>query len=147
MKSSILIAIFISLSCAAQAAVSDTCAICSEVEKMTKTYEEDEAKGYEQYNEYLETVQPKLSADKKVLEEEIKSLLQATVMMLKTDAHGELPDYLVAIEDAHSKEFTKALKELPKAQRDSLKKEMKFSRDFMKEGEEGPTTSKLPPGK
>lgn len=147
MKSVFIIATFLSLSFMAQAAVSGPCTVCADVKKITQVYEEDEAKGYEQYNDYLGQVTEKLSADKALLSEEMKSLLSATVLMLKSDAHGELPDYLVAVEDAHPKEFAEALKELPKDQREALKKEMKFSRDFMKEGEEGPTTSKLPENK
>ena len=147
MKSTLIVATFLSLSLTAQGAGSGTCAICADVEKMTKVYEEDEAKGYDQYNDYLAQVNEKLSVDKKNISEEIRSLLTAAILMLKTDAHGELPDYLVAVEDSHPKEFAEALKGLPKDQRESLKKEMKFSRDFMKEGEEGATTSKLPKNK
>lgn len=111
-----------------------SCANCDKVAGFLKAHDDDEKKAYENFNDFLATVE--ISKNKKIAAQEVQSILQATPVFLESDERRELPDYLVAIEDAHPKEFAEALKGLSTEQQEDLKIKMQAARKMLKEGEE-----------
>lgn len=111
-----------------------TCAVCSQVDALVKMNDEDEGKAYKGFNELVGTV--KLSSNKKVLAAELKSIVSATPMFLKTDERRELPSYLVDMQDAHPKEFAQALGGLSNEDKEDLERKLQAAKKNMTEGEE-----------
>lgn len=132
---SFLSAVALNLSAApATVATTKPCLVCDKVAVMLKVHDEDEAKAYDDFNKLLSIL--KISSDKKIAAEELKSILGATPTFLKSDERREVPSYLLSFESSHPKEFAEALKVLSTEDREDLQRKMQAARKNMAEGED-----------